>query len=956
MRSFLLTAFLSSVLLIPGGARAGSTTPPNFTNTLENDAPRDVAPGTLVTLTWSAYAAYCSPAGSSFPNNVHFDDWNTTGSCATGNFSTCSELHTGRYTLVQKGTYRFNVKCGIPGHPEIQTTSLINVVDTPKIDGISLSLSASTPGPVRVGDTYGYLIGVRNLGTNRMTSLRVSVPIPNTLTVTANTCNASVSQGTLVWSGPDIATGSAASCTFSVRAGAIPANETIQVGATANFNLVSQPFTLTTREVISSTHRSRPQTVTRSGTATTANSGTPQLTANGKLMVYSTLQKGIGDNDSNTGGADILLKDHRSGLTRVVSLNPGGAPLQGNSITPAISGNGQALAFIYRPPGTTSVKRRMAAQGAEPTAGENEGQICSAPPNGLFQSTCTSTNSSGQNLDGAAESPSLSADGKLMAFASSATNWVAGDTNNAKDVFVKNLETGQVTLVSTDAAGVQGQGASIDPMISGNGRFVLFRTQAANLGGTADWQVVRKDLGTGALLRMSQNSVGTPANGEVGRGTISWDGQRIAFASRATNLALGFNGGLRQVYVYNERPASSARRAPGGAAAQVAPQELAVGLFGVRDNAGGVPDGNADDPAISCSGRTIAFASTATDLISGDLAGMKDVFAVDADTGVARRAVAGGGSAEPNAASSEPAIDCEGTTSAFASQANNLDNNDPNPNNDIYLQQDPQRSGVPSLMIDQSFSGNWYNAGQSGHGFLLEALPSGEFYVTWYLYVSGQPLFLQGIARPQGNVIDVQVYQSRSTAFPVGAGGATSNSWGRIKLTFTGSTSASAEWTPTVFGYSAGSMVLQRLTTPALIQSDVSGGLRACYSGVWYEAARPGYGFDIEVNDFDDGKRYLTVYWYTYKPNGDPLWLVGVGAMANNAVAMDLYQGSGPGAQFPPDFVAGSVTASKWGTASFSFFGSNLMNVAYQPTTSGYASGNVTVQRITTLRGRECGQ
>src|SRR5690606_2402518 len=124
------------------------------------------------------------------------------------------------------------------------------------------------------------------------------------------------------------------------------------------------------------------------------------------------------------------------------------------------------------------------------------------------------------------ESPSLSADGKLLAFCSSASNWVADDTNGVKDVFLKDQVSGEVTRVSVAEDGSEADGASCDPMISANGKYVAFTTNAPSLGGTSGAkQIVRKDLASGELLLVTGDS-GAPADADAGKPSISSDGSR----------------------------------------------------------------------------------------------------------------------------------------------------------------------------------------------------------------------------------------------------------------------------------------------------------------------------------------------------------------------------------------------------------------------------------------------
>lgn len=939
-----------------GSAAWAGFPPAAFTDRLEGDAPASIAVGSSISLSWAATANACYFNGSSFPAGVSFPEWPTesgpagtpSAALACDRASTCAAPHNYNLFLPNPGTYRFVVNCiSFSGGPAVTSTAEVLVVPTPTSDGVALTLTANTPGPVKPGGAIDYQIGLTNRGGFRLTSPSTTLALPAELSVTASTC-ATGSGSSYTWTLPNgLNAGESATCKVSARLNSIPPSETAVVQAQTRFSILQNPFSLSTSETVGTAHRSRPLSTTRSGAPTTEDSVAPVLSGDGSVVVFSTRQRGITTDDSNTGGSDIVLKNRRDGSARLVSVTgDGGQALRGQASSPTISANGKSVAFIYQPTTTTPAK-----------AGET-GQVCSSPPNGLFRPSCTTTAPNGQPLSGPAEGPSLSADGNLMVFCSSASNWVANDTNGAKDVFVMNTTTGAVFLVSADAGSVQGNGDSCDAVISGSGRYVAFRTKAANLGGTANWQVVRKDLLSRNVVRVSQAGASTPGNADAGKPSISYDGQRITFASRSTNLVAELVNGLNNVYL-------SVSGAPGAGISFDAKGELVVtpggggkslgnGLFGVRNTGGGAPNGDADDPTISCNGSVIAFGSAASNLILDDAGGMKDVFVFDPEGNIVRRATSTGSGAAPNGASTSPSMDCEGRGVAFQSTANNLDPGDPNPNADVFAQDDPLHVDAASNRLDGGYSGNWFNPGQSGHGFLVEALPDGRFYLTWYLYLSGQPLFLQGVATPTGNSIDVPVYSTRSTGFPVGSGGVSNASWGRLRMTFTDSNSASIEWFPTAFGFSAGTMTLRRLTAPAAIEGDSSATpLRACYSGVWYEPERSGYGFNLEVIE-QGSDRAIVTYWYTYRPDGSPLWLSGVGRRFSNGILVDLYQGGGPGAQFPFSFSAAALNQTKWGSASLQFTSGNTLSLTYAPIVEGYTSGTATLSRLTALAGRSC--
>src|SRR5439155_298670 len=137
---------------------------------------------------------------------------------------------------------------------------------------------------------------------------------------------------------------------------------------------------------------------------------------------------------------------------------------------------------------------------------------------------------------------SLSADGRSVTFASSATNLVPGDTNGVRDTFVHDLTTGQTVRVSVNSAGTQGNDTSFSPSLSADGQLVAFASDATNLvpgdtNGVRDTFV--HDLTTGETVRVSADSAGIQGNDSSSTPSLSADGQLVAFASDATNLVPG---------------------------------------------------------------------------------------------------------------------------------------------------------------------------------------------------------------------------------------------------------------------------------------------------------------------------------------------------------------------------------------------------------------------------------
>ena len=153
-----------------------------------------------------------------------------------------------------------------------------------------------------------------------------------------------------------------------------------------------------------------------------------------------------------------------------------------------------------------------------------------------------SVSSSGAQGSGRSLSPVVSADGRFVAFASEADDLVVGDTNHAFDVFVNDRMTGMTERVSVDSTGAQANAASIEqfcPALSSDGRFVAFESDATNLvpGDTNGVaDVFVRDRLTATTERVSVDSAGAQANDRSDFPAISADGSVVAFVSTATNL------------------------------------------------------------------------------------------------------------------------------------------------------------------------------------------------------------------------------------------------------------------------------------------------------------------------------------------------------------------------------------------------------------------------------------
>src|SRR5262245_5535305 len=164
------------------------------------------------------------------------------------------------------------------------------------------------------------------------------------------------------------------------------------------------------------------------------------------------------------------------------------------------------------------------------------------PLPGMAQTARVSLGSGGIQANSNSLSPAISADGRWVAFASSAQNLVPNDTNDKEDVFVHDRHTGETTRVSVRSGGVQGNDDSFGPVISADGRWIAFVSAAGNLvdGDTNHLvDVFLHDRESGMTSRVSVGPDGTQGGLESRDPTISGDGRWVAFSSIATNLVVG---------------------------------------------------------------------------------------------------------------------------------------------------------------------------------------------------------------------------------------------------------------------------------------------------------------------------------------------------------------------------------------------------------------------------------
>ncbi|MGH9460221.1 MAG: TolB family protein, partial [Vicinamibacteria bacterium] len=366
------------------------------------------------------------------------------------------------------------------------------------------------------------------------------------------------------------------------------------------------------------------------------------------------------------------------------------------SASPTISANGRFVAFQSRHtnlvPGDTNNTWDVFVHDRDVDA---DGVF--DEPGGI-STTRVSVSSAGTEGDFESRAPSISADGRFVAFSSVASNLVAGDTNGRFDVFVHDRdadgngtfdEPGGIatTRASVNSSGTQGNFSSDDPRISANGRFVCFRSDANNLVAVdtnltqdtfahdrdADADGIFDEPGGISTTRVSvpnladQGTLGNQADGSSDCRGISGDGRLVALLSGATNLVQGDDSGFQDLFVHDRQTGATTR------------VSMPNGGLGTEAN------NHTFSGAMSADGGSVGFGSSASNLVVGDMNSSQDVFVHDLDTGMTTRVSVDRDGNEGGSSSSFPSLSADGRFVAFESFAENLVSDDTNSTGDIFV-------------------------------------------------------------------------------------------------------------------------------------------------------------------------------------------------------------------------------------------------------------------------------
>jgi Tol biopolymer transport system component len=316
-------------------------------------------------------------------------------------------------------------------------------------------------------------------------------------------------------------------------------------------------------------------------------SSNARISADGGFVVFTSLATNLVAADTN-GAADVFVRDLEAGQTVRVSVSGSGE--QGNGPS------GEAPSDISADGGVVS----FSSAASNLVAGDTNrirDVFVAVRATGAVERVSVAGDGS-EAAAGASDASAISADGRFVAFASTAPNLVTDDTNLAADVFVHDRQTGSTVRASISAAGGQAaNSSSLRPGgLSADGRAVAFETAAPLAAGdTGGSDVYLRDLSASTTERISVNSAGMGANASAGAPAISADGRYVAFESSATNLDPADTGFDQDVFVRDRVDGATRLISTSGSAIQIS-----------------------QTAAISGDARFVGFASTASDLAVGD--------------------------------------------------------------------------------------------------------------------------------------------------------------------------------------------------------------------------------------------------------------------------------------------------------------------------------------------------
>lgn len=381
------------------------------------------------------------------------------------------------------------------------------------------------------------------------------------------------------------------------------------------------------------------------------------ISPDGRFVAFSSFASDLVAGDTN-GVSDVFLRDVQTRATERVSVSSTAEEGDQQSQTPALSPDGRFVVF-------ESLSSNLAAGGAlnrlDVFRRDRQSGTTSLVSVGLGGATPNH-----QSLAGGPNS--LSADGRYVAFTSSATNLVATPSTAFADVYVRDMTLGTTERISVGLGGAAGNFESNSPAITPDGRFVAFQSQATNLvpgeGPGISYGIYVRDRQTSTTQKVSLPNPGGFTGGNSYGASISADGRFVAFSSLNALVPPDHND-HDDVFVRD--------------------LALATTLRASVTNSGGPVFQHSFSASISANGRYVSFVHLGDFLVAGDSNGAADVFVRDLVAGTTELTSRNTAGVPGNGDSSDPAISGDGRFVAFSSNAFNLVPNEITVHKDVFL-------------------------------------------------------------------------------------------------------------------------------------------------------------------------------------------------------------------------------------------------------------------------------
>lgn len=321
-------------------------------------------------------------------------------------------------------------------------------------------------------------------------------------------------------------------------------------------------------------------------------SDNPSVSSDGTYVAFDSVSTNLHELDSN-GVSDVFLRDRSTGTTHLISIGDDGAAGNGKSTFPSVSADGSRTAFL------------SLATNLDPAFGETPAgveQVWLRTIGAEPRTSLVSRDSAGNAATANCTSAAISGDGRYVAFATLSALTDA-DTNGLQDVYLRDLTSGALSIVSRNAAGKAASGESRAPAISADGGVIAFDSSARDLEGSGFIEVRRRVyasfLSSGTIRHVSLSTLGDPTEVAAELASISPDGRYVCYSTAASNLVPGDANGKADVFLH----------------------DLSTGGTVIASVSSEGASGNGDSRSIwfslSRDARVLAFRSGASNLVAG---------------------------------------------------------------------------------------------------------------------------------------------------------------------------------------------------------------------------------------------------------------------------------------------------------------------------------------------------